>query len=225
MTADNVSGTLGLPSWASGLAFAMTGNNYLDFGTQTFGGTFSIAVLVRKAALPAGNSPVYDFNAAGDGLTLFYQRNLLGPVFGYYDGRTYMSYVSDTATVGPGEWDHDVFVFEEVANNASLCSAAGAPVGMTSCTTISAYRNGQLITAYGPSMGGGFAGLNPVVKGLVGGQYAPVAKVARSGLYVGKSNWPQSGFNGHLSEFQFFQDVALSAATVRRLYAGSLLVC
>ena len=203
----------------------MTGSNYLDFGTQTFGGTFSIAVLVRKAALPAGNSPVYDFAAAGDGLTLFYQSNTLGPVFGYFDGRTYMSYISDTATVGLGVWDHDVLVFQEVANNGTLCSAAGASAGVTSCTTISAYRNGQLVTAKGPDMGGGFAGLNPVVKGLVGGQSASVTKVARSGLYVGKSTWPQSGFNGDLSEFQFFQDVALSAASVSRLYAGSLLVC
>lgn len=225
ITPVNITGSAGLPAWAGAYAYALTGSNSINFGTQTFGGTFSIATLSRKRATPVGNNPVYDFAATSDGLTMFYQPSGLGAVFGYYDGRTYMSYISSTATVSSSTWQHDVLVFEHVVNNSTACMQAGGTGGMAECTLIYGYSNGQLMTPYGPDFYGGFAGRNPVIKGLVGGQYGAMPITARSGLYLGASNWPQSGFNGDVADFQFFQDMALSAQNVSDLYAGRIVVC
>lgn len=221
----NVSGTTGLPSWAGPYAWSLTGQNYIDLGTQTFGGTFSIVTLVRKSATPVGNNPVFDLASTSDGVQLFYQPSGLGPVFAYYDGRTYQSYISDTASVANSVWQHNVLVFQDVASNAGTCSAAGASNGRVSCTVVSAYKNGALVTQSGQDFVGGFSGRNPVVKGLVGGQYDSLPKTSRSGLYIGKSNWPQSGFNGYVADWALIQDQALSAQNVSDLYAGTLRLC
>ena len=204
-----------------------TGSNYIDFGTQTFGGTFSIAVLSVKTAVPAGNNPVFDFASgqSSDGVQLLYASSGLGPTIGYYDGRMYQSYIVDTTSIANGVWNHDVLVFEDVTNNAGRCSAAGASAGTSDCTIIAGYRNGQLIPTLAANIGNGFSGLNPVVKGFVGGQFFSLPKLARSGLYLGKSNWPQTGFVGLIADWQFFQDVALTAQNVSDLYSGALSVC
>lgn len=208
------------PSWAGQYAMGLTGSNYLDFGTQTFGGTFSIAVLSAKTAVPAGNNPVFDFASSADGVQLFYAGT--GHCFGYYDGRMYQSYTCDTSTNAVGVWNYDVLVFEDVTDAARCTAAGGGPT--SSCTIIAGYRNGQLVPVAKDIYAGSF-GLNPVVKGLIGGQYGSLPKTSRSGLYLGKSNWPQSGFVGYVADFQFFQDVALSAQNVSYLYSGVASVC
>jgi hypothetical protein len=219
----DVSGSAGLPGWAGPYAYAMDGSNYIDFGTQTFGGTFSIATLARKAAVPAGNNPVFDFASSSDGVQLYFQSSGQGPVFSFYDGRMYQTTLSDTTSVANGVWTHVAMVFE-VTSNASACAAAGA--SRASCTIVSLYKNGQLLTTLVPySASEGFTGRNPVVKGLIGNIYEPVTTVQRSGLYISRSNWPQSGFNGDIADFQFWQDVALSAQNVSDMYSGALQVC
>ena len=90
---------------------------------------------------------------------------------------------------------------------------------------VAAYKNGALVTPYGPAFGGGFSGRNPVVKGLIGGQYGSLPQTPRSGLYIGKSNWPQSGFNGYVADWALLQNQALSAQNVSDLYAGTLRLC
>jgi hypothetical protein len=192
---------------------------------------FSISVLSRKRATPAGNDPVFDFASSADGVTIFYQSTGAGPVFGYFDGRTYLSYIAEASPTGGGTpvangvWNHDVLVFDHLFNDAAGCAAAGATDGRTGCATVAAYRNGALVTPYGPDSYYGYAGRNPALKGFVGGIYTVVETKARSGLYIGKSNWPQSGFVGDVADFALFQDVALTPQNVSDLYAGALRMC
>ncbi len=116
---------------------------------------------------------------------------------------------------------------------AAGCAAAGAADGRSSCTTITAYRNGALVTPDAPDFvgtgNGGYgpanAGLNPVVKGLVGGDFAPFATGRGGGFYIGKSDFPQPGSDGDVADFTFFQDVALTAQNVSDLYSGMLRMC
>jgi hypothetical protein len=232
IAAVDVSGSAGYPGWAPPAAWYLTGSNYVDFGTATFGGVFSIAVLSRKRATPAGNDPVFDFASSADGVTIFYQNTGDGPVFGYYDGRSYLSYISDasptaggSSPVANGVWNHDVLVFAHPFNDAAACAAAGATDGRTGCATVAAYRNGALVAPYGPDSYYGYSGRNPALMGFVGGIYTDVDTKPRAGLYIGKSNWPQSGFVGDVADFALFQDVALTPQNVSDLYAGALRMC